>query len=290
MGLSYTDVRQMLQAHRDGAVFTAVLMVGRQNLHLQEREVAALADELGIDLTPLVTTPGVYADDFLRVALGAERVDSIDASSHEGASIMHDLNEPVPSELHQSYDAVIDGGSLEHIFNLPTALANILRMARVGGRVFSLWPANNLCGHGFFQFSPEFAYRVFSDAYGFEAERVALVESRYPSAELATRRLVLDVVDPDRLGRRALRMSVRPALLLVQARKLHHLDDPFVVPPQQSDYATRWEAHQSAGSGAGALPPPRGAWLPPHVRRVLMGSREVLRASRFNRRVYTRSS
>ena len=280
----------MLRARRDGAVFTSVLMVGRQNLHLQQREAAALAEEFGIDLTPLVTTPGVYADEFLQAALGAERVDSMDASPHEGASLIHDLNEPVPPALHRSYDAVIDGGSLEHIFNLPSALANIMRMTRVGGRVFSLWPANNLCGHGFFQFSPEFAYRVFSDAHGFEAERVALVESRYPSVELAARRLVLDVVDPDRLGCRALRMSVRPALLLVQARKLHHLDDPFVMPPQQSDYAARWNAHRSGGADADAGPTPRGAWLPPHLKRLLLGSREILRASRFNRRVYTRSS
>jgi hypothetical protein len=103
-------------------------------------------------------------------------------------------------------------------------------MTRVGGRVFSAWTANNLCGHGFFQFSPEFAFRVFAEAHGFEAERVALVESRFPSVELTSRWLVLDVVDPDRLGQRALRMSARPALLMVKARKLRHLDDPFAKP------------------------------------------------------------
>ncbi len=285
--MSYTDVRQMLRARRDGATFASVLMVGRQHLHVREREATALAEEFGIDLTPPVLASAVYADDFVRAALGAERVDSIDASPHEGASLIHDLNEPVPPQYHRSYDAVIDGGSLEHIFNLPTALANMMRMARVGGRIFSVWPANNLCGHGFFQFSPEFAYRVFSDDRGFEAERVALVESRYPSVELSTRRLVLDVVDPDRLGRRALRMSLRPALLMVQARKLRHLDEPFEVPPQQSDYAARWARQRGAHEAATRV---RGAWLPANVRRVVIGSRELLRASRLNRRVYTRSS
>lgn len=290
VGLSYTDVRQLMRAHRAGAAFPTVLMVGRQNLHLYEHEVAALADEFGIDLTSVATPLDVYAEDFFRLALGAEQVDSMDASSHEEATIVHDLNEPVPQKLTTSYHAVIDGGSLEHVFNVPVALANIMRMAAVGGRVFSMWPANNLCGHGFFQFSPEFAFRVFSEAHGFEAERVALVESRFPSVELTSGRLVLDVRDPARLGHRALRMSMRPALLMVQARKLQHLDDPFAVPPQQSDYTSRWEAHRSATADRPAFSARRAAWLPPRVRRVLIGGREIARASRLNRRVYTRST
>lgn len=290
MGLSYTDVRQMLRARRDGAAFATLLMIGRQNLHLREHEIAALGDEFAIDLTSAATPLGVYADGFLHEALGAERVDSMDASPYEGATIVHDLNQPVGPEFHAAYDAVIDGGSLEHIFNVPVALANLMRMAKVGGRVYSLWPANNMCGHGFFQFSPEFAYRVFNEQHGFQAERVALVESRFPSVEISTRRLVLDVTDPDILGHRALRMSARPALLMVQAHKLRHLEEPFAVPPQQSDYGARWTAHRQASSDVGEADPPRAAWLPPRMKRVLVGGREIMRASRFNRRVYTRSS
>lgn len=280
----------MLRARRNGATFTFVLTIGRQNLHLHEQEAAALCAEFEIDLATSAMPLGVYADAFLGVALGAERVDSMDASEHEDATIIHDLNQPVALTLHESYDAIIDGGSLEHIFNLPVALANMMRMAKVGGRVFSLWPANNLCGHGFFQFSPEFAFRVFTEQHGFETERVALVESRFPSVELTSRRLVLDVADPGRLGHRALRMSSRPALLMVQARKLHHLEEPFAVPPQQSDYGARWTAHRQASSDVGEADPPRAAWLPPRMKRVLVGGREIMRASRFNRRVYTRSS
>lgn len=280
----------MLRARRTGARFTSVLMIGRQNLHLHERQVIALRDEFGVDLENVATPLGVYADDFLRVALDAERVDAMDASPHDDAEIIHDLNEPVPPQLHTSYDAVIDGGSLEHIFNVPIALANLMRMAKVDGRLFLFWPANNLCGHGFFQFSPEFAFRVFREAHGFEAERVALVESRFPSVELSSRRLVLDVRDPDVLGHRVLRMSARPALLMLQARKLRHLDDPFAVTPQQSDYTARWDAHRRGEPEALGVSAAGAARLSPRLMRVLVGVREVLRASRFNRRVYTRSS
>ena len=273
----------MLRARRAGAAFTSVLMVGRQNLHLRDVEVEALSSEFGLDLAPEHVRPGVFADDFLAAALGAERITSIDASPHEGATVVHDMNRQLGAEHVQQYDAVIDGGSLEHIFDVPTALANVMRAARVGGRVYAVWPANNMCGHGFFQFSPEFAYRVFDRAHGFEAERVALVESRFLSAEVGRRRLVLDVVDPNALGKRVLRKSARSALLMVQARKVDHLDEPFAVPPQQSDYvAGAW----STGPAPDAATP-SGA---PRARALLSGLRELAAASRFNRAAYRRSS
>ncbi|MEA2493535.1 MAG: hypothetical protein QOJ29_1446, partial [Thermoleophilaceae bacterium] len=84
MGLSYTDVRQLLRARRDGAEFGAVLTIGRQTLHLHDQDVASLAREFGIDATRMATPLGAFADDFLRAALGAERVESMDASAYEG--------------------------------------------------------------------------------------------------------------------------------------------------------------------------------------------------------------
>jgi len=62
----------------------------------------------------------VFADEFLGL-LGANRVDSIDYSTYEGASIIHNLNEPLPSDLRQQFSAVFDGGTLEHVFDVPRA-------------------------------------------------------------------------------------------------------------------------------------------------------------------------
>src|SRR5690606_18138908 len=124
-----------------------------------------------------------YADDFLRDALGARELDVMDYSAYEGAAVIHDLNQPVPGALHERFDAVIDGGALEHIFNFPVALSNLMNMTKPGGRVFLFLPANNLCGHGFYQFSPELMFRVFTEANGFETERVTLWEAAYPGVE-----------------------------------------------------------------------------------------------------------
>jgi hypothetical protein len=255
-------------------------MIGRQNVHLRESEATSLSEEFHVAIDAKTFAPGAYAEELFFNVFGSKRVVSVDASEYEGATMIHDLNKRLGEEHDQQYDAVVDGGSLEHIFGVPTAVASMMRATKVGGRIYAVWPANNLCGHGFFQFSPEFAYRVFDPAHGFEAERVALVESRFLSTELDRRRLVLDVTDPRSLSQRVLRKSTRTSLLMVQALKLRHLDEPFAMPPQQSDYvAHQWSANERTSSTRGS-----------RSRELLSGLRELARASRYNRAGYRRSS
>jgi hypothetical protein len=283
VGLTYTCVRQLLVARASGASFASVLTIGRQKLTLHPREVKALEAEFGLNAADLVSAEG-FADCFFRDALGAVRLDTMDASAYEGASIVHDLNVPIGDELCERFDAVIDGGSLEHIFDIPTALASLMRMVKLGGRMLLVNPANNLCGHGFYQFSPELAFRAFGPEQGFELERVALVEYRFPIVELSGASAVLDVTDPSQMGRRVQRQSWRPAMLMIQARKTRHLPEPFAVAPQQSDYAKLWQAKSTAGRKSGRL-----HWLPPRARGWLVGVREIIWSSRLNRDAYTPS-
>jgi len=281
----YREVRQLLLAKRAGATFDRVLTVGRQQLFLRRRDVGALNQEFGRGTVGSdLASEGGYCDRMFRELFGVRELDAIDASGHEGAMIVHDLNVPVGSSLHQSYNVIIDGGSLEHIFNVPVALASLMRMLQVDGWLLLTNPANNLCGHGFYQFSPEFAFRVFRPANGFELERVSLVEARFPSVELSRRRPVLEVADPDQIGTRVLRLSSRVSMLMVLARKIQHLSEPFAHAPQQSDYVARWEEPSVLSQGARGF-----TWLPLIARQQLRGVREIFRASRFNRQAYTPS-
>lgn len=285
MGLSYADLEQLLSLRDRGTSYERTLTVGRQNLyvHPQERDDLVRRFRLGPVFERETRAFGGFGDDALCEALGIHRLDTMDASRYEGASFIHDLNQPVGPEFEQRFDAVIDGGTLEHVFDVSTALANLMRMARIGGVVYLANPANNLCGHGFYQFSPELMFRVFREQTGFEVERVAMVGFTFPVVELTHRRSVVDVVDPEVVRSRVNRMSLGPVVLTVTARKVRHMNDPFVVPPQQSDYTTRWTEGQAHGAEDGQG---RFRSLPGPLRNRLMGAREVYRASRFNRRVY----
>jgi 2-polyprenyl-3-methyl-5-hydroxy-6-metoxy-1,4-benzoquinol methylase len=76
------------------------------------------------------------------------------------------MNTPVPKDI-EKYDTIFDGGSLEHIFNVNQALKNVSMMCKPGGQIIHSLPANNQCGHGFWQFSPELFLSLYSEKNGY---------------------------------------------------------------------------------------------------------------------------
>lgn len=57
---------------------------------------------------------------------GPSFVKSINNSNHEQASTTHDMNLPLPTNMHFYYDTVINGGSLHHIYNISQAFKTVL--------------------------------------------------------------------------------------------------------------------------------------------------------------------
>ena len=62
------------------------------------------------------------------------------------------LNQPLSADLEEAFTAVVDCGSLEHVFDFPAAVRNCMRMVAVDGHSLSVTPADNWAGHGFYQF------------------------------------------------------------------------------------------------------------------------------------------
>jgi hypothetical protein len=95
-------------------------------------------DELNVDRTTDYATKylsrQVISDvSFFRM-LGFDEVKALDISDFEGAEIVLDLNRPVPADLEATCDLLVDGSTLDNIFDPATALKNINRMLRPGGR------------------------------------------------------------------------------------------------------------------------------------------------------------
>jgi hypothetical protein len=199
------------------------------------------------------------------------------------------LNTPLPAVHHGRFDAVIDGGSLEHVFNFPVAIASLMNALRVGGSLFLKSPANNLCGHGFYQFSPELMFRIFSAGNGFELRRVLLMETMLP-VETRPYRAVYEVTDPRLAGERVTLTSDRPVMMLVEARKVSNVA-PFAESPLQGDYVAAWDrgtAHVPPRPGNPAVRSVFGIlplWLQSRLRTLRQGRRESLSNRRFYRRL-----
>lgn len=98
-------------------------------------------------------------------ALGFNSSQSLDITPTEGADHIFDLNSgATPDELRGKYDVVINGGTLEHVFHAPNALANVTRMLRPRGTVIHVTPLNNWVDHGFYQFSPTLLFDYYRAA------------------------------------------------------------------------------------------------------------------------------
>jgi SAM-dependent methyltransferase len=234
MGFETSDLRFLLSANRLGLRGESVCTLGHQTLYLSQHELDHIVKEYGREHFALPKDRlSLFADDVLR-PLGFTKIDSMDNSDFEGANVIHDLNRPVPFEMHEKYDLVWDGGTLEHVFHFPTALENAMRMVKVGGHIVLHTPANNQCGHGFYQFSPELFFRIFVPENGFELLRIYLScnGGHY------------HIADPASVHDRVQLLNSRGAFIMVHARKITHAPDVLKT-PQQSDYLTTWTEHQT---------------------------------------------
>jgi len=212
-----------------GRALGDALCLGRQELHVTNDQVAPILSARwpGQDLAGLSQSDG-YAETLLH-KLGACSVQSLDFSDFEGAEIIHDLNSPVPDHLIERFDFILDGGTLEHVFNLPMAFANVKAMLRIGGILVCVDGANNQLGHGLYQFSPELFWRVFSREAGFEIGDMSLVPGWGPMGRIRQS-------EPGST-RQEIGVTSSPTYLMMRARKTHQGRQAAVY---QNDYARAW--------------------------------------------------
>ena len=245
MGIKTSVAALLLRAKEQGARFDATATIGRQSLTVPVADLAELAGRYGIPEPDWGRfAANGYCEDFLEGYLGAGSVTSFDASDYQAATVIHDFNQPVPEVYHVNFDSVIDGGTIEHIFDVRQVLWNYMSMVKEGGSLFIITPTNNLCGHGFYQFSPEVFYRVFSEDNGYRVESLCLIETASHFVERSRRQAVYQTVDPATLGQRISIVSDKPISLFVHARRIA-LRPLFTTAPYQSDYRATWQAAES---------------------------------------------
>jgi hypothetical protein len=215
------------------------LQLGRQGMHIVFRQdIFNAAYETFKRYFPdgniddiLATRPHA---DALFTYLGASTVESLDYSPFEEATIIHDLNNPVPPELQNRFDFIYDGGTIEHVYDIKTTMENIKKMLRVGGIFAGLSVADGCLGHGFYQFSPELYRTVFSEENGYKILSYELVDI----TDLGARFVPLET--PPKGQRQEFRLQ--SAVSVNNGFVIQKVRDIDVTPEyQQSDYVANWD-------------------------------------------------
>jgi SAM-dependent methyltransferase len=249
MGIDINAAQLLIRAQKNGVSFERMATLGRQGLYVINRhELVSALREAGYAMSNdcvrrLMDSRTRYAEDFFRL-LGAKEIVAIDANDYEGAHIVHDMNRPVPESLVSCFDVVLDGGTLEHVFDFPTALRNAAQMVRPDGRLISCTMVNNFCGHGFYQFSPELFYRFLCPVNGYSMERCIVWE------DIPTSRFY-SVPDPESVQSRVEFTSDIGTQMMVQAKRIGDVSRAFI--PQQSDYVRLWDKPAEAARADGAM-------------------------------------
>lgn len=155
MGLGRQFVEAVVREHRYRPIRGDVLMIGRQTVYFTPNNIMAFLQGHGIDTSaidpgsieldkstidrrPGFSDKALISDAALFKLLGVDRVLALDHSDYENADIIHDLRYPVPPDLHNRADLIIDGSTLDNVFTPSVVLENYCKMLRPGGRLLAV--------------------------------------------------------------------------------------------------------------------------------------------------------
>jgi hypothetical protein len=226
MGIDSNTVHFLSHCKENGVNFKDTVQIGRQNCYF-------FSNEMGIK-------SGDFSEQFFRF-LGAEKIEAIDYSDYQQASIIHDMNLPISENLKEKFSVVIDGGTLEHVFNYPVAIKSCMEMVRMGGHLILITPANNYFGHGFYQFSPELFFSLLNEKNGFAETEIFEQNDSLQWFKIKNPKDIKCRVD--------LPCAIKnPSLICVVSKKIKETPEKLEI--LQSDYVDLWENGENLNGGA----------------------------------------
>lgn len=222
------------------------LMLGRQAYKVEEgleRRYRFAMRALGLEGEAADFLQPDGASETVFEKLGFPGMESLDFSAYEGATVVHDLNMPVPDSLHGQFDFIFDGGTIEHVFDVPAALRNVFHMLKPGGRFVSFNGMNGWPAHGIYQFNPELVWTFWARTAGCKVHRCCGVKKRQGKAVPH-----LHFPDPAEKGNRLKLKGKLPEGRVYLAYEVEKLPSSALGQiALQSDYETLWVGHAKAG-------------------------------------------
>ena len=219
MALTFHTFKFLEKLKKDNLNFGETLTIGRLNNLLEKEDFKLL--NIQID-------QNVYADKLLKQHFNLLSLNALDYSSFEDADIIHDLNIPLENSNKQ-FNTIIDFGTSEHVFNVTECLKNISNLCKINGHIVHCLPANNNCGHGFWQFSPELFFNIYDNKNGFGETEIFLIN-------LFDKKNWYKI-NKQKIGERLELNSKEPLYLLVKTKKI---GKNLYQNINQSDYEQQW--------------------------------------------------
>ena len=185
MGVSGYHLRMFINVHRKYNLKGDILILGVQDVYCTHTQAANILRDNNFVYTeipeskrkfsrskgqcefyPFIDKKYMHMNDLFHM-LNFDNVDSMDAFDNEKPSIVHNLNNPVPVDLHEKFDVIFDIGVIEHVFDIRQAIENIVRMLKNKGVVLFYNPMIGSLNQCFYNLQPTFFFDIFK-ANGFD--------------------------------------------------------------------------------------------------------------------------
>lgn len=125
MGFDKTSLEACLLSQKYVSKKNKSLCLGRQQIHINSNDVKYYLEKYNFKALNQYSMYD-YFEPLFR-GLGYDITDSMDNSTYEHASIIHNLNNPLV-DTDKKYNYIYDSGTTEHIFNVPQVFENIINL------------------------------------------------------------------------------------------------------------------------------------------------------------------
>jgi hypothetical protein len=148
--------------------------VGKQTIHVKEDDIARLFKKYDVPTanfqelvkhenkdTSTRHRQDSISDEALYRGFCDAHYQCLDISDYEGATLIHDMNEPVPEQYHNGFHFIYNGSVMDNLFDPITFIKNTSKMLKPGGRILHLEAMTNVTG-SFLMFSPEWFFSYYA--------------------------------------------------------------------------------------------------------------------------------
>lgn len=218
------DTLEVLENNKEIIKWKNVLMIWRQDNSLTKKIIKRLN----------FMENEIYTEKLWKF-LWCKNIQSLDSSNYEKSDFIHDMNIDIDTNksINDKFDIVFDWWSSEHIYNIPTVFSNYKKLIKKDWYYIWVLPSNNWCNHWFYQFSPDFFYRVFSNEEWFETKVFVKINKNWF--------LVNDLKYLDKPMHFNLFLWNKPALVYVVSKKIKEVNYNNFIPSQTIFNNWLWE-------------------------------------------------
>ncbi len=174
MGISKQTLEMLLHENRYKAISGNFLCTGKQTVHVDYSHAVKLFHKYGLPTDNLENyyiskkfdtltkhANETILDNDLLSCFSDATYNCLDRSSYEGATIIHDMNTPIPKNLHEQFDFIYNGSCMDNVFDPVSFIRNTSDMLKVGGRILHVECASGFPG-AYLMYSPEWFFSYYA--------------------------------------------------------------------------------------------------------------------------------